>query len=83
EPVALRATTTLMGEACGVTGGPSVGNAGGAGPGLTPPPTDRLAVAIVAAEQDRLGPALTIGFTVGLLGAALLLMARSGARRRD
>jgi len=82
EPLALRATRTLTGEACGVTGGPSSGNAGG-GSKLTPPPTDRLAAPVLAAGPDRLGPALTLGFVVGLLAAALLLMPRLGARRRD
>ena len=83
EPVALHATTTLMGEACGVTGGPSGGNAGGGAPGLTPPPTERLGLPGLTAGPGRLGPALTLGFMVGLLAGTLLLLPRLGARRRD
>jgi hypothetical protein len=82
DPVTLTATTTLMGEVCGTTGVPSTGHGGGTA-GITPPPTDTLA-APPAATPDQLGPALTIGFVVGLLAAAtLLLLPRPRARRRD
>jgi hypothetical protein len=80
DPLTVTATTTLVGEVCGTTGVPSTSRGGGAG--LTPPPTDTLAASIDAAP-DRLGPALSIGFIVGLLAAAAALLPRPGARRRD
>jgi len=80
DPLTVTATTTLVGEVCGTTGVPSTSRGGGAG--LTPPPTDTL-TASIAAAPDRLGPALSIGFIVGLLAAAAALMPRPGARRRD
>jgi hypothetical protein len=81
ERLTLKATTTLIGEVCGTTGVPSTGKSGGSSH-LTPPPTDTSAER-AAAAPDRLGPALTIGFVVGLLAAAALLLPRPRARRRD
>lgn len=78
----LTATTTPVEGICGTTGTPPDDNPGGGLPGLTPPPTDILA-APLARPADRLGPALTIGFVIGLLTAAALLLQRPGARRRD
>jgi hypothetical protein len=82
EPLTLTATTTLLGEVCGTTGTPSNSQSGGGRPALTPPPTDVLARSIVDAP-DRIGQALTIGFLLGLIVAAGLLLPRPGARRRD
>lgn len=84
DPLALTATTTLLGEVCGTTATPPPGGNGAVSgrPGLTPPPTDTLAASIAIAP-DRLGPALMIGFVVGLVAAAALLFPRPGARRRD
>jgi hypothetical protein len=83
DPLTLTATTTLLGEVCGTTGVPSTTNTGGGGSStVTPPPTNTLA-APIAAGPDRLGPALTVGFVVGLLAAAALLLPRPGSRRRD
>ena len=83
EPLALTATTTLLGEVCGTTGTPKPDSQGTGGhPGLTPPPTDTIARSI-AASSDRTGPALTIGFVLGLVVAVALLLPRRGARRRD
>ena len=81
DPLTLTATTTLLGEVCDTTGTPSNGQAGGGRPALTPPPTDTLARSI--AGPDRIAPALTIGFLLGLVVAAVLLLPRRGARRRD
>ena len=68
---------TPSGDVGGATGTPgSGGNAG-----LTPPPTDALALR-AAAQPDRLGAALTLGFLIGLIAAALLLSPRPGSRRR-
>jgi hypothetical protein len=80
EPLTLTATTTLLGEVCGTTGVPQTGSHGSTG--LTPPPTDTVAAPADAAP-DRLGPALTIGFVVGLLAAAAALLPRRRIRRRD
>ena len=82
DPLTLQATTTLIGEVCGTTGVPSTGQSGGGASHLTPPPTDTSG-APTAAAPDRLGPALTIGFVVGLLAVATLLLPRPRARRRD
>jgi hypothetical protein len=90
ERLTLEATTTLIGEVCGTTGVPSTGNSGdgpaggsaGGSAGLTPPPTDAFA-APMAAGPVRLGPAVTIGFFLGIVGAAALLLPRPRARRRD
>lgn len=84
DPLTLTATTTLLGEVCGTTATPrpaSLGSNGG-GAGLTPPPTDSF-VAPTGTGPDRLGPALTIGFAIGLVAAAAALLPRPGARRRD
>lgn len=82
EPVTLTATTALMGEVCGTTGVPSTGQSGGGSSRITPPPTD-ISAGPPLGEADRLGPALTIGFVVGLLAAAALVLPRPRARRRD
>ena len=84
DPLTLTATTTLLGEVCGTTATPppdSHGTSGGR-PDLTPPPTDAF-VATIPNAPDRLGPALTIGFVIGLVAAAAVLLRRPGARRRD
>jgi len=80
EALTLTATTTLLGEVCGATGIPKTSRGGSAG--LTPPPTDAV-VAPADAVPDRLGPALTIGFVVGLLAAAAALLPHRRIRRRD
>lgn len=86
DPLTLTATTTLLGQVCGTTATatppPDSRVTGGGRPDLTPPPTDTL-MASVTAAPDRLGPALTIGFVVGLVAAAAVLLLRPGARRRD
>lgn len=84
DPLTLIATTTLLGEVCGTTATPppdSRGTSDGR-PDLTPPPTDAF-VATIANAPDRIGPALTIGFVIGLLAATAVLLPRPGARRRD
>lgn len=87
EPLALVAETELLGEVCGTVATPPPGtgtgtNTGTGGQGnLTPPPTDTLHDA-VAGRVDRHGPALAIGFVVGLMIAATFLTPRPGARRR-
>jgi hypothetical protein len=81
EPIALTASTTLLGEICGTTGTPPPTSGGSGGAAVTPPPTDVLDPG-TAATSGRIGPALTIGFAVGLLLAAALLLPRPGARRR-
>lgn len=80
EPLTLTAATTLLGEVCGTTGVPQSGSGGSSR--ITPPPTDTVA-APPAAAPDRIGPALTIGFVVGLLAAAAVLLPRRRFRRRD
>ncbi len=57
-----------------------LGATGTPGSGLTPPPTDVVRTA--AAAPDRLGPALTIGFLIGLVAAALMFTPRTGSRRK-
>lgn len=57
-----------------------LGTTGTPGSGLTPPPTD--AVGIRAAAPDRLGPALTLGFLIGLISTAFLLTPQRGSRRQ-
>jgi hypothetical protein len=64
---------TPGGGVLGATGTPGAGN-------VTPPPTDALARA--GSTPDRNGPALTIGFMIGLIAAALILTPRPGSRRR-
>lgn len=81
DPVTLTATTTLMGEVCGTTGVPPTSHGGGSA-NITPPPTDTFATR-TAAAPDQFGPALTIGFVVGLLAMAAMLLPRPRARRRD
>jgi hypothetical protein len=84
DPLTLTATTTLLGEVCGTTATPPPASRGASGgrPDLTPPPTDTF-VAPIASTPDRIGTALTIGFAIGLLAAAAVLLPRPGARRRD
>jgi hypothetical protein len=81
DPVTLTATTTLMGEVCGTTGVPPTSHGGGSA-NITPPPTDTFATP-TATAPDQLGPALTIGFVVGLLAVAAMLLPRPRARHRD
>lgn len=90
EALTLVAETALLGEVCGTVATPpppgSGSNSGsGSGSGgqgtLTPPPTDTFGGA-VAGRADRHGPALAIGFAVGLMLAAMFLTPRPGARRR-
>jgi hypothetical protein len=81
EPLTVTAATTLLGEVCGTTGTPGGGSSNGGGANLTPPPTD--ATLRAAGAGDRLGPALTIGFVLGLIIAAGLLVPKPGSRRRD
>jgi hypothetical protein len=89
DPITLTATTTLLGEVCGTIATPpptaatTPPSGGGGGAAVTPPPTDTVEGAATASGSDRLGPALMIGFLVGLLGSAALLLTRRGARRRD
>ncbi len=83
DPLSITASTTLLGEVCGTTATQppvSAPRDGGTGSQLTPPPTDTFRSGPV--DPDRAGPALTIGFTIGLLAAAALLLPRPGARRR-
>ena len=78
------AATNLLGEVCGTTATTPPGSrTDDHQPGLTPPPTDTYAARGAAGRADRLGPALLVGFAVGLLAAAALLLPRPGARRRD
>ena len=88
-PLSLVATRTILGEVCGTSATPAPSAAGGGGsesrsgggrPRVTPPPTDRSPIG-TPTGSDRNGPALTIGFIVGLLGT-LLLLPGPGARRR-
>lgn len=80
EPLAI--TATLLGEVCGTTGTPGGTSGNGGGAALTPPPTD-VSAARLGSTADRSGPALSIGFVVGLLLAILLLVPRPRARRRS
>jgi hypothetical protein len=83
DPLTLTATTTLLGEVCGTTATTPPDSRGANGrPDLTPPPTDTF-VAPIANAPDRIAPALTIGFVIGLVAAAAVLLPRPGARRRD
>jgi hypothetical protein len=82
DPLTLTAARTLVGEVCGTTGTPTDSGTGGGSSKVTPPPTDTSA-AQLAAPSERRGPALTMGFVLGLLIAAVLLVPRPGARRRD
>jgi hypothetical protein len=81
-PLTLKATTALTGEVCGTTGVPSTSHSGDSGSAnLTPPPTD-VFVAPTEGPSDRVAPALTIAFVVGLLVVAALLLPHRRARRR-
>ena len=82
EPLTVTASTTLVGEVCGTTATPPPANHAGGWAGLTPPPTDAFA-RTAGTASERHGPALTIGFVVGLLLATLVLLPRRKARRRD
>ena len=86
EPLTLTATTTLLGEVCGTTATPPADTSGPAAAArdLTRRrPTDAPARRSPSAS-DRIGPALTIGFVVGLRGGRpASLLPRPGARRRD
>jgi hypothetical protein len=82
ESMTLTAATTLLGEVCGETGAPGGKTGNGGSRGLTPPPTDTSAAA-TEGPSDRVGPALTIGFLVGLLAAAALLLPRRRVRPQD
>jgi hypothetical protein len=85
DPIALVASTKLLGEVCGATGtprptsAPNSGNHPRADP--TPPATD--ASAALSVHEDRPATALLVGFAVGLAAAGLLLIPRPGARRRN
>jgi hypothetical protein len=75
------AQTTLLGEVCGTTGQPPANSGAGRGSRVTPPPTD-LTTPILERSDEQLGPALVLGFLVGLVAAAALLIPRPGARQR-
>lgn len=82
-PLTVTATTTLLGEVCGTTGTPGGGTSGG-GAGvaaITPPPTD-VSLGHGRGPSERLGPALSIGFVLGLVLATAFLLPRRGSRRR-
>jgi hypothetical protein len=85
--IALTASTTLLGEVCGTTGTPAPNSGGSSGSGsgggsatVTPPPTDGLAAAF-ATSEERLGPALFVGFLAGLAAAISLSVPRPRSRR--
>ena len=80
--VQLVATTTLLGEVCGTTATPRPNSGAGSGTHVTPPPTDQDR-AVLTRPSERHGPALVLGFVVGLLAAAALLVPARGARRRS
>lgn len=85
EPLTLTATTALLGEVCGTVSEPGTDSGagrGGAGPAITPPPTDVLRVE-PSGSGDRFGLTLLIGFALGLAGVLAFLTPRPGARRRD
>jgi hypothetical protein len=89
----LEPVMALAGEVCGTQGTPgsnggggsSAGggssSSGGSGAKVTPPPTDTQAAPLTAA-RERHGPALVLGFVLGLLATVLLLARRRGAPRR-
>lgn len=88
EALTVVAETVLLGEVCGTVATPpppppgtNTGSGSGGQGDLTPPPTDVLRDA-VAGPPDRQGPALAIGFVVGLMLAAMFLTPRPGARTR-
>lgn len=80
EPLALVATTELIGEVCAVVATPPP-IAGNGGAGLTPPPTDTVPPT-AGGEMDRLGLALIVGFAIGLASVLAFLTQRRGTRRR-
>ena len=87
DPIELTATTTLLGEVCGTTGTPGGGSNAGSGSAdggaqITPPPTDIGLARAGGATPERHGAALSIGFVLGLVLAAGLLVPRRGWRRR-
>jgi hypothetical protein len=77
----LVATTTTLDEVCAALAmtRPAAGNGR---TNVTPPPTD-AGPAVGPGGTDRHAAALLVGFAVGLVAAALLLLPRPGARRRD
>jgi len=77
----LVAATTTLGEVCAALATTKPGAPDGRST-VTPPPTD-VTPAIAPAATDRHAEALLVGFAGGLLVAALLLLPRPGARRRD
>jgi hypothetical protein len=84
DELRVTAATTLLGEVCGTTGRPGGSNAGsgsGAAAGVTPPPTDTR-LPRRGAVEERLAPALWIGFALGLVIALALFIPRRGSRRR-
>jgi hypothetical protein len=84
-PLDVVATSSVLGEACGTTATPqtNVGSGNSRGPAaqLTPPPTD-VRQPVTTGAEDRIGPALLLGFISGLIGAAGFVVVRPGARRR-
>ena len=82
DPLAIKATTELIGEVCGTTATPPPAGAGTGRPTVTPPPTDAFARR-EASSPDRLGPALSLGFAIGLVATILLLTPRPRGRRRS
>ena len=90
----LEPTMALAGEVCGTQGTPGSNGGGGSSTGggssssggsggkVTPPPTDTHAAAPLTAARERHGPALVLGFVLGLLATVLLLARRLGAPRR-
>jgi hypothetical protein len=82
DPLALMATTELLGEVCGTTATPPPTSARTPKPGLTPPPTDAAARSGTE-SSDRLGLAAALGFAAGLAGAVLYLTPRPRGRRRS
>jgi hypothetical protein len=88
DELRVTAITELLGEVCGTTGTPGGGsgdggaNAGGSA-GVTPPPTDARLGATGGARADRLGPALWVGFGLGLVIALAVFVPSRGSRRRS
>jgi hypothetical protein len=89
----LEPVMALAGEVCGTEGTPGSSGGGGSSTGggssssggsggkVTPPPTDTH-VAALTASRERHGPALVLGFVLGLLATVVLLARRLGAPRR-
>ncbi len=91
----LEPVMALAGEVCGTQGTPGSSGGGGSSTGggssssggsggkVTPPPTDTgAAAASLTASRERHGPALVVGFVLGLLATVMLLARRPGASRR-